>query len=726
MLQVLLSTAQWLASSQGFDRYGSSPTAADLEEPKCCAYYCAAYLSVLSRHRGSQRSESFIIKAYHAGQCDTGQLSVAAAGPCSLYTVVQAVWWCEMPWTCCERCSCALTAKKQRTAMRLTVHHALATAWSVAAGPKGVDSDAAGLYWQKYLKAKHCLKEVTRAMAVSVATAAATAGLPLCTLAMPSGGVQSNTPATAGADDCSSDDARNRIGRRSSASLDDRITSSDNNKDAECQSSNNEEVMVWAAAARLITDLSSSWDAAAPADSEAAGAETAVSSSSSSFIAQILPSFWPSAGSNRTQQQTQQRDGSFSVLTASRSSRHRHGEITAAAGSGTNSSSKGCRQWAPVTRAAVDAAILRLCCIDYSSTCIALSNAAAAAALYGNQLSRPLADTVQPSAAATKGTNWYQRRRSNIIASSSSYDGGGSNAADEGALQQLPPCVMHVVSHGESLSQIASICGVGLSDILAANPDIGDSGAVQPNDCIALPVAVVFPRLYVVQQGDTLHGIAKAHRTSLGRILAKNPELTDSSRVQPGWVVMLPGLKGDSMSGAALQWLAEAAAEVEAADHLAGYALGLSHLNPRTLRRGSDDEGLGVYAGAGFRYRSGTQHQDSGAAAAVYPDCATHRQKDVQDAGSEDLDHVQPDQNSSLNRGVRGCAGGAAVAVEVQRSSKDWSYAGQDNGDTDRGSREVTPVTAVSAGVTSTQAAVPLATVGSGLYMFSVGQSIAV
>ena len=38
---VLLSTAHWLASSQGFDRHGCRPTVKDLEHPKTCAYFAA-------------------------------------------------------------------------------------------------------------------------------------------------------------------------------------------------------------------------------------------------------------------------------------------------------------------------------------------------------------------------------------------------------------------------------------------------------------------------------------------------------------------------------------------------------------------------------------------------------------------------------------------------------------------------------------------------------------
>ncbi len=56
------------------------------------------------------------------------------------------------------------------------------------------------------------------------------------------------------------------------------------------------------------------------------------------------------------------------------------------------------------------------------------------------------------------------------------------------------------------------------------------------------------PPRYAVQPGDTLHAIAKAHDCSLSRLMARNPQLTDPANVQPGWLLLAPGLKGDSMS----------------------------------------------------------------------------------------------------------------------------------------------------------------------------------
>lgn len=119
------------------------------------------------------------------------------------------------------------------------------------------------------------------------------------------------------------------------------------------------------------------------------------------------------------------------------------------------------------------------------------------------------------------------------------------------------PCVMHVVGHGETLQRIAAVCNLGVPDLLAANPEVTAADTVHHNDCIAVPLPAVFPRLYVIQPGDTLHSIARAHEVPLGRVLAKNPELTDPSRVQPGWVVALPGLKGDSQVALPADWLTQ-------------------------------------------------------------------------------------------------------------------------------------------------------------------------
>lgn len=124
-------------------------------------------------------------------------------------------------------------------------------------------------------------------------------------------------------------------------------------------------------------------------------------------------------------------------------------------------------------------------------------------------------------------------------------------------------CTMHVLQPGEDLAQVAAVVGSSVEAILAANPEISCLEDLQPHDCIALPVPLVLPRLYVLQPGDTLRSVAKAHSTTVGRLVSKNPELLDAGRVQPGWVVSIPGLKGDSRAALDLSESIEAAARAE-------------------------------------------------------------------------------------------------------------------------------------------------------------------
>lgn len=461
----------------------------------------------------------------------------------------------------------------------------------ICAGPKGVHTEDASLYWQKYLKAKHCLKEVARAMAVTVATAAAAAGQRTCfqlfcnVLEAPAYQLMPSSHADVVAKDaCINDQTRSGKDSDVATSMDadaaavgDKLDGSKGNSTSSrtsCDSATDDssgttnlQVMIWSNAAVLIEHLSSSWEgstgvAATAADSAiAAGhAESEASSNSGSFIAQLLPSFWQSASSSRSQ--LQQHTGNSSNAAAVRgSSRRRQQSDGASSEIGCSSSaSRGFINLVPVSGAALSAALTRLRCIDHSCLCTALNNAATAVQLHSSWITQPAGGAFPaPTAGRGSSTSWPQRLRNSFAGSTSSAAVKCTNAA-------VPPYTMHVVGQNETVTQIANVCNLALSDILAVNPELPDATAVQPSDCIALPVPVVPPRIYVAQPGDSLPSIAKVHRVSMGRLLARNPELTDPTRLQPGWVVALPGLKGDSKCGVALQLLvAEAAAEAAAA-----------------------------------------------------------------------------------------------------------------------------------------------------------------
>jgi len=44
---VLATTARWLATSEGFTRHGTAPSAAQMQEPRVSLYYAACYLAFL-------------------------------------------------------------------------------------------------------------------------------------------------------------------------------------------------------------------------------------------------------------------------------------------------------------------------------------------------------------------------------------------------------------------------------------------------------------------------------------------------------------------------------------------------------------------------------------------------------------------------------------------------------------------------------------------------------
>lgn len=56
-------------------------------------------------------------------------------------------------------------------------------------------------------------------------------------------------------------------------------------------------------------------------------------------------------------------------------------------------------------------------------------------------------------------------------------------------------------------------------------------------------------RVYVVKSGDTLGAIARAHRVTLQRLVAANPQFKNPNRIVPGQRVTIPSEKGRSQGG---------------------------------------------------------------------------------------------------------------------------------------------------------------------------------
>jgi spore coat assembly protein SafA len=116
----------------------------------------------------------------------------------------------------------------------------------------------------------------------------------------------------------------------------------------------------------------------------------------------------------------------------------------------------------------------------------------------------------------------------------------------------------YVVQQGDTLSGIAQTFGVSLQALEAANPQIHNPNKIFPGQVVTVPVNPPPPGTYVVQPGDTMSGIAQNFGVSLQALEAANPQIHDPNKIYPGQVLTIPASvvtyvvqPGDTLSGIA-------------------------------------------------------------------------------------------------------------------------------------------------------------------------------
>ena len=67
LMQVLPSTAKWLASDMGYTYYGRIIKDDQLLEPEIAVYFGAAFVDWLKTWKGKTRSEQWIVESYNGG-----------------------------------------------------------------------------------------------------------------------------------------------------------------------------------------------------------------------------------------------------------------------------------------------------------------------------------------------------------------------------------------------------------------------------------------------------------------------------------------------------------------------------------------------------------------------------------------------------------------------------------------------------------------------------------
>ena len=101
----------------------------------------------------------------------------------------------------------------------------------------------------------------------------------------------------------------------------------------------------------------------------------------------------------------------------------------------------------------------------------------------------------------------------------------------------------YVVQRGDYLSLIARTCGVTLTALLNANPEITNINRIFPGQVIRIVPGASIPvtgGTYTVVRGDTLSAIARRFGTTVTVLLNLNPSIIYPSLIYAGQVIRLP------------------------------------------------------------------------------------------------------------------------------------------------------------------------------------------
>ncbi len=103
----------------------------------------------------------------------------------------------------------------------------------------------------------------------------------------------------------------------------------------------------------------------------------------------------------------------------------------------------------------------------------------------------------------------------------------------------------YTVQRGDYLVKIADKCGTSVSAILAANPSIKNPSVIYPGQILKMPkdgqtVPITGGAVYIVKPGDTLSEIARMFKVTLTDILKANPAITNANKIASGQQIKLP------------------------------------------------------------------------------------------------------------------------------------------------------------------------------------------
>lgn len=91
---------------------------------------------------------------------------------------------------------------------------------------------------------------------------------------------------------------------------------------------------------------------------------------------------------------------------------------------------------------------------------------------------------------------------------------------------------------GDTMWNIAVKNGIGLNELLSANPQITNSSLILPGQKINIPS--INASIYTVMSGDNMWNIATKHKIGLNDLMQSNPQITNPNLILPGQTINIP------------------------------------------------------------------------------------------------------------------------------------------------------------------------------------------
>ncbi len=96
----------------------------------------------------------------------------------------------------------------------------------------------------------------------------------------------------------------------------------------------------------------------------------------------------------------------------------------------------------------------------------------------------------------------------------------------------------YTIMPGDTMWHIATKYGIGVNELLTANPQITNPNLIFPGQTINIPSTSAL--MYTIMPGDTMWHIATKYGIGVNELLVANPQITKPNLIFPGQTINIP------------------------------------------------------------------------------------------------------------------------------------------------------------------------------------------